>query len=50
VAAKVLYSLTNVTIYLLAQQIKKLEREFLDEGGISERMTKARLEVNKKQK
>lgn len=50
VAANVLYSLTNVTIYLLAQQLKKLEREFLDEGGISERMTKARLEAKKKQR
>jgi four helix bundle suffix protein len=50
VAANVLYSLTNVTIYLLAQQLKKLEREFLDEGGISERMTKARIEVRRNQK
>ena len=50
VAANVLYSLTNVTIYLLAQQLKKLEREFLDEGGLSERMSQARIEVMKKQK
>lgn len=50
VAANVLYSLTNVTIYLLAQQIKKLEREFLDEGGISERMTKARIDYRNKKK
>jgi len=50
VAANVLYSLTNVTIYLLAKQLKKLEQDFLNEGGLSERMTKARLEVRKKQK
>jgi four helix bundle suffix protein len=50
VAANVLYSLANVTTYLLSKQLKKLEREFLDEGGLSERMSEARIEVRKKQK
>ena len=50
VAANVLYSLTNITIYMLTQQLKRLEADFLKEGGLRERMTKARIEVRKKQK
>lgn len=50
VAANVLLSLINVTMYLLTQQLKRLESDFLNEGGLRERMTKARLEVRKKQK
>ncbi|MDD4968915.1 MAG: four helix bundle suffix domain-containing protein [Paludibacter sp.] len=49
VSANVMISLINVTSYLLAQQIKTLEREFLEEGGLRERMTQARIEVRKKQ-
>ena len=33
------------TCYLLDQQIRELEQAFLKEGGIRERMTRARLEV-----
>jgi four helix bundle suffix protein len=40
----------GVTSYLLAQQIKTLEKEFLEEGGLRERMSQARIEVRKKQK
>jgi four helix bundle suffix protein len=42
VSANVLFSLTNITIYMLAQQLKRLEQDFLNEGGLRERMTKAR--------
>jgi four helix bundle suffix protein len=35
---------------LLAQQIKTLEKEFLEEGGLRERMSQARIDVRKKQK
>ena len=45
VAANVLLSLVNVTTYLLAKQIKTLEGEFLNEGGLRERMTKARIDT-----
>lgn len=50
VSANVMISLINVTSYLLAQQIKTLEKEFLEEGGLRERMSQARIEVRKKQK
>jgi len=33
-----------VTTYLLDQQLKKLEQDFLKEGGLRERMTRARLQ------
>ena len=50
VSANVLLSLVNVTSYLLAQQMKTLEKEFLQQGGLRERMSQARIEVRKKQK
>jgi four helix bundle suffix protein len=37
--------LINQTCYLLDQQIRRQEQEFLKHGGIRERMTKARLEA-----
>ena len=50
IAANVLLGLCKVTIYLLKRQIKSLEKAFLQEGGIRERMTKARLEVRDQQR
>lgn len=50
VSANVLASLINVTSYLLAQQIKTLEKEFLHEGGLKERMSQARTNVRKNQR
>ena len=50
VSANVLISLINVTSFLLGKQIKKLEQEFLIQGGLRERMSQARIEVRKKQK
>ena len=49
VSANVLIGLVNITTYLLAKQIKTLEKEFLQEGGLRERMSKARIDVRKKQ-
>lgn len=50
VAANVLLSLINVTMYLLTQQLKRLEQDFLKEGGMRERMTKARIDYRNKTK
>jgi len=47
VAANVMISLINITSYLLGKQIKTLEKEFLQEGGLRERMAQARIKVRK---
>lgn len=44
VCANVMIGLINVVGYLLKNQIKALEIAFLQEGGLRERMTKARIE------
>lgn len=41
--ANIVISLIHQTNYLLDQQIRSLERDFLAEGGLRERMTRARL-------
>ena len=43
VVANILISLIHQTNYLLDQQIRRLEQDFLKEGGLRERMTRARL-------
>jgi four helix bundle suffix protein len=43
IAANVILGLVRVTCYLLDRQIAALERSFLQEGGLRERMTRARL-------
>ena len=43
VAANILICLIHQTNYLLDQQIRQLEKAFLEEGGLRERMTHARL-------
>lgn len=48
ICANTMITLINITIYLLGQNVKKLEVDFLKEGGLKERMTKARLEIRKK--
>ena len=48
VAANVLLGLTTVACYLLQKQLESLEQAFLKEGGLRERMTRARLEVRKR--
>lgn len=45
ICANVNIGLIKVTMFLLDLQVKKLESEFLKEGGLRERMTKARLAV-----
>lgn len=43
ICANVIMGLIKVASFLLARQIKHLEEEFLKEGGLRERMTRARL-------
>jgi len=49
ISANVIIGLVKVTCYLLDKEIQKLEQDFLTEGGLRERMTKARLAARKKQ-
>jgi four helix bundle suffix protein len=44
ISANTLRHITLQAIFLLDRQIQRLEQDFLKEGGIRERMTKARLE------
>lgn len=45
VAANIIICLIHQTNFLLDRQIRQLERAFLREGGLRERMTRARLEA-----
>ncbi len=48
IAANVILGLIRVTTYLLDRQIRHLEKAFLQDGGLRERMTRARLETRRK--
>lgn len=48
ICANAMIGLIKVVTYLLNQQIKSLENSFLKEGGLRERMTKARLNIRNK--
>lgn len=48
ICTNVVIGLIRVTCYLLDRQLKHLEEAFLKEGGLRERMTRARLEARKK--
>jgi four helix bundle suffix protein len=50
VAANILICLIHQTNYLLDQQMRQLEKAFLEQGGLRERMTHARLAMRAKQK
>jgi four helix bundle suffix protein len=50
VVANILICLIHQANYLLDQLIRKLEKDFLAEGGLRERMTRARLAQRAKQK
>ena len=50
ICANTMICLIKITSYLLAKQIKSLEITFIKEGGIRERMMKARLDYKKKNK
>ena len=45
VVANIALRLIHQANYLLDQQIKQLEQDFLKEGGLRERMTRARIEA-----
>jgi len=47
-AANVIIGLIRVTSYLLDRQLRHLEKAFVEEGGLRERMTRARLEERRK--
>jgi len=49
ICANVIIGLTKVACYLLDKQIQQLEQDFLKEGGLRERMTKARLATRHQQ-
>jgi four helix bundle suffix protein len=49
ICANVIAGLIKVTCYLLDQQLRRLEQDFLKEGGLRERMTRARLNARAKQ-
>lgn len=44
ICANAMICLISIVSYLLNQQMKALERAFINEGGLRERMTKARIE------
>lgn len=48
VVANIALCLIHQTNYLLDQQIRRLEKDFVRNGGIRERMTRARLEYRKR--
>jgi four helix bundle suffix protein len=50
ISANVMIGLIKVVSYLLNNQIKSLETAFLKEGGLREKMTKARIEQRNKDK
>ena len=49
ICANVIVGLIKVTCYLLDQQLRRLEQDFLREGGLRERMTRARLATRTRQ-
>jgi len=50
VVANIALCLIHQANYLLDQQIRRLEQDFLENGGLRERMTKARLQVRDQQR
>jgi four helix bundle suffix protein len=48
IAANVVIGLIRVASYLLDRQIRRLEKAFLAEGGLRERMSRARVETRRK--
>ena len=48
IVANILICLIHQTNYLLDQQLRQLEKAFLEEGGLRERMTRARLSARSK--
>ncbi len=50
VVANIMVCLVHQTNYLLDQQIRQLEKAFVQEGGLRERMTRARLDERARKK
>jgi four helix bundle suffix protein len=50
ICANTMITLIKICTYLLKQQIKQLEIAFVKEGGLRERMTKARIDERNKKK
>jgi len=50
VVANIAICLIHQANYLLDQQIRRLEQDFLMEGGLRERMSKARIQVRDQQR
>ena len=50
ICANTMITLIKICTYLLKQQIRQLEIAFIKEGGLRERMTKARLDERNKKK
>jgi four helix bundle suffix protein len=50
ICANSMICLIKIVMYLLAKQIQQLEKDFLQHGGLRERMTKARIESRNNQK
>ncbi len=50
IVANILICLIHQTNYLLDQQIRRLEHAFLEEGGLRERMPRARVEARGREK
>jgi four helix bundle suffix protein len=49
IVANILICLIHQTNYLLDQQLRRLEQDYLQEGGLRERMTRARLATRNQQ-
>jgi len=50
VVANIAICLIHQANYLLDQQLKGLEKNFLKDGGLRERMTRARLQLREQQR
>jgi len=48
ICANSMICLIKIVTYLLSQQLKSLEKAFINEGGLRERMTKARIDKRNK--
>lgn len=48
ICANVMIGMIKVVSYLLNNQIKALESSFMQQGGLKERMAKARIDLRKK--
>ena len=50
ICANSMICLIKIATYLLSKQVQRLEKDFLEEGGLRERMTKSRIENRNKKK